>query len=357
MPSPLFEAFPEVAGHIPWISLGRYPTRVHRLERLGADTGARELWIKRDDECGELYGGNKVRKLEHILADAREQGAHQLRTLGGLGSHFTLATALYGRAQGFEVHAQAVPHEMDEHARENLRAALAAGASIEVVRRSRAAARLVVALARSRVAANGGPYLTVLGGSSPLGTLGYVGAAFELREQVRRGELPEPELIALPLGSGGTLAGLTLGARLAGLRARVIGVRVVERSIANATHTALIASGALALLRRAGAPVPRRLVRPGEIEVVHRFFGGAYAHATSASKDAVRRMRDLEGIELETTYTGKALAALLELIRTEQLFRRPILFWNTVSSADLRPVLARAPRREDLPADLRRYVD
>jgi D-cysteine desulfhydrase len=359
MSTPLFAAFPEIADAIPWTPLGRFPTRVQRLERLGADTGARELWIKREDESGEVYGGNKVRKLEHLLADARARGSRRLYTLGGLGSNFALATAIYGRAAGFEVHAQAIPQPMDEHARANLRAVLATGTTVELARRrAEAPLRLLLSYAKHRVAPNGGPpYYNMLGGSSAMGTLGYVGAAFELRDQVARGELPEPEVIVVALGSGGTVAGLTLGVRLAGLKSKVIGVRVVERSLVNATSAALLATRTAQLLRRAGARIPRVLMRPADIHVIHDFFGTGYAHPSPAGKDAVQRMRELEGIELETTYTGKALAGLLDLIRREQLYRRPLLFWNTVSSVDLSSLLARAPKREEVTAELRRFYD
>src|SRR5438445_13438617 len=114
MSSALFAAFPETEGRIPWIPLGTFPTRVHRLARLGADTGARELWMKRDDESGRSYGGNKVRKLEFLLADAKAKGATRLLTIGGVGSNLAVAAAIYGRAQGFEVHASAVPPEMTD---------------------------------------------------------------------------------------------------------------------------------------------------------------------------------------------------------------------------------------------------
>jgi D-cysteine desulfhydrase len=355
----LFAAYPEIEARIPVLRLGTFPTRVHRLGRLGADTGARELWIKRDDESGETYGGNKVRKLELLLADARAKGATRLELVGGLGSNLMVAAALYGRPLGFEVHASAVTHDMTDHARDNLRAALAAGATVDVLSaRAQVPLRYLAGYARHRLSPNGAvPYFLLPGGSSPVGTLGWVGAAFELREQVRRGEIAEPEVIAVPLGSGGTLAGLVLGARLAGLRSRIVGVRVVERTIANATATALIANGALRLLRRAGAPVPKLRLGPRDFEVIHGFFGGAYGRPSPPARDAVVRMRELEGIALETTYTGKALAGLLDLLRRERLHAKPLLFWNTVSSADLTPLLARAPRREDLPADLRRWVD
>ena len=359
MSSPLFHAFPKLEGQIPWTPLGRFPTRIHRLARLGADTGARELWIKRDDESGLPYGGNKVRKLEHVLADAKGQGATRLCTVGGVGSHLSVAAGIFAPAFGMEVVATVVSHEMDDHAKQNLRAALGAGVTFELLRsRLSLPLRLATDYARQRVLRNGSrPYVIAPGASSPLGTLGYVGAAFELRDQIARGELPEPEVIVVAFGSGGTLAGLTLGARLAGLHSRVVGVRVTPRSVASRTSVSLLGASTALLLKRHGVEVPTGLLRPQPVEVIHGYYGGAYGRPTPASKDAVIRMHQLEGIDLENTYTGKAMAGLLELIRAQQLYHRPLLFWNTVSSVDLHPLLDKAPRRETVEAGLRRYLD
>jgi D-cysteine desulfhydrase len=358
MGSPLFAAYPELARTLPWTPLGHFPTRVHRMERLAADTGVRELWVKRDDESGEIYGGNKVRKLEHLLADAERQGARRIEAIGGLGSNLFVACALYGAARGLEVRCHAFPHEMGDHGRANLRVVLGSGARVELVRpRTRVPIRILLGLARTASAGDGArSYWLVPGASSPLGTAGYVGGAFELKEQVNRGEMPEPDVIVVPLGSGGTLAGLVLGARLAGLRSRVVGVRVVSRLLASSTTVAVLANATAALLRRAGASLPRGRVLPGEVEVIHDFFGGAYGRSTPAAKDAVARIGRLESIPLETTYTGKALAGLLDLVRRERLHRRVVLFWNTVSSVDLCAALAGGPVPEGIPPEIRGYL-
>src|SRR5258706_16390178 len=102
----LFAAYPALAKHLPWMPLGQFPTRVHRVDGL-APPGV-ELWVKRDDESGVEYGGNKVRKLEFLLAEARARGARRLCTLGGIGSHHVLATALYGKRAGVDVEAGGV---------------------------------------------------------------------------------------------------------------------------------------------------------------------------------------------------------------------------------------------------------
>src|SRR5204863_5026562 len=121
---------------------------------------------------------------EHILADAKARGATKLITVGGLGSNLTVAAGVYAPPLGMKVVATAVPHEMDEHAKQNLRAALGAGVEVELLR-SQAALPLRMArdYAKRIVSTNGSrPYQMLPGGSSPLGTVGYVSAAFELAE-------------------------------------------------------------------------------------------------------------------------------------------------------------------------------
>jgi len=124
----LFEAYPHLRDRLPHLALGQFPTRAHRLE--GLTPPSVELWVKRDDESGSLYGGNKVRKLEWIVAEAKQRGARRLATMGGIGSHHVLATAIYGRQQGMEVEAVLFPQPLTEHVREQMLADVASGASL-----------------------------------------------------------------------------------------------------------------------------------------------------------------------------------------------------------------------------------
>src|SRR5713101_2838243 len=98
---PLFKSYPQLEENIPWTRLCNYPSPVEKLPNLGRAVGADEIWIKRDDLLSSIYGGNKVRKLEFILADARSRGAKTLITVGGLGSNHALALAAYSRNLGF----------------------------------------------------------------------------------------------------------------------------------------------------------------------------------------------------------------------------------------------------------------
>jgi 1-aminocyclopropane-1-carboxylate deaminase/D-cysteine desulfhydrase-like pyridoxal-dependent ACC family enzyme len=343
----LFAAFPSLRGRVPWRPLGRFPTRVHALPGL-ADRAV-DLWVKRDDESGERYGGNKVRKLEFILAEAEARGVRRLVTVGGYGSHHVLATALYGRACGFAVEAVVFPQPATPHVLETLRAASACGVHFRVAASyAGVAPRLLAARARR------GALMVAPGGSSPTGTYGYVAAGLELAAQIRDGVCPRFDDVYVPLGSCGTAAGLWLGLRAAGLPTRVIGVRVVDEVVCNRPRTIRLAR---AVERRLGlTALPEWRPSRADLVVDGRFFGGGYGVPSAAAQAAVARARSV-GLRLETTYTGKTLAALLADAEAGLLAGRKVLFVDTFSSVDLAPLLAAAPPTDTLPRRLARLVD
>jgi 1-aminocyclopropane-1-carboxylate deaminase/D-cysteine desulfhydrase-like pyridoxal-dependent ACC family enzyme len=310
--------------------------------RLAVDSPA-ELWIKRDDEAGELYGGNKVRKLELLLGDALARKKKRVVTMGALGSHHALATTIYARKVGLEAVLVLYPQPLDPHVIDDLLLDHAFGAEL----RRAAAIPLAPAVALAEIAK--APRATALvppGGSSALGTIGHIEGALELAWQVREGLLPEPDALVVAFGTGGTAAGLAFGLALAGLRTRVVAVRVVEAITTRALLRELL-NGARRLLARRGAPVselPRRALE--RIELDAHELGAGYGHATDAGR-AAKEVFGRAGITLETTYTGKAAASLLALARRGTAKR--ILYWHTFSSVDLAPRL-REVSPESLPA-------
>jgi len=163
---------------------------------------------------------------------------------------------------------------------------------------------------------HGRAYFVPPGGSSPVGSLGFVEAALELGEQVRAGELPEPETVWCALGSGGTAAGLALGLRMAGLRTRVRAVHVND---------------ALKLTEETVARLARRTPVGGdeinEVRVVHGYLGDGYGHGTPEAAAAIERARDAEGLKLDPVYTGKTMAAVLGHMATGS--GGPALYWHT----------------------------
>ncbi|HVE69239.1 MAG TPA: pyridoxal-phosphate dependent enzyme [Solirubrobacteraceae bacterium] len=315
----IHERFPQTRDTLPRVALCDLPTPVRRLEGLGVE----DLWIKDDSRSAPLWGGNKPRKLEWVFGDARARGRGTILTFGGLATNHGLATALYARGLGVRCVLVLVDQPWDEHVAAQLERIRASGARVHVTRTTpRTALALPWLLARYR------PYLLPPGGSSPVGTLGFVEAALELGEQVRAGELPEPEAIVLALGSGGSVAGLVAGLRLAGLRSRVHAVLVNDKLKLDEKMLRRLAERARARLRRAGAQFETPLA---ELQVVHGFMGAGYGHATPEGDAAVRAGAEHAGLELEPVYTGKALAAILAGAIPAS---GPTLYWHTHGAVD-----------------------
>ena len=307
---PLMLRHPALAW-LPRARLGTFPTPVERVA-----TPAGELWIKRDDLSGTPLGGNKVRALEFLLAGVGT-GDHVI-TAGARGSTHALATAVYGRALGARVTVLRWAQEMN------------ADASAVARRISRTAhetidARTPVdAMVRGLfIRLRGHVRWIPPGGTSALGALGHVNAALELAEQIATGRMPMPARIVVPLGSGGTAAGLALGAAMAGLNTTIVCASVAPRIIANKLRVMHIANACARLIERStGVRVPRADKR--RLVVEHREFGGAYGRETERGREALRWMRATHGVSLDATYSAKALAAVLSIP-----VPGPTLFWLT----------------------------
>lgn len=317
------------------LPLGCYPTPV---QRIGA------LWVKRDDLASELYGGNKVRKLELLLGAARDAGKTRILTMGAAGSHQVVATAIYGAREGFTVEAVLVEQPASPHAERNLRVALAHGLVATACPAWSLAPAYVAARWRHE------PYFIPLGGSNVLGSLGFVDAAHELAAQVRAGELPEPDVVVVAMGSGGTVAGLAAGFEQAGLRTRVLGVAI-------APPTPVLRHLARRLAQKtakgAGLPVAGGLRAAARIDVEGTWMGRGYGHPTEEGANAIEVAREA-GLTLDPTYTAKAFACALDVARRG--VRRDILYWHTLSTSPLEPLLGAAAAEAPLPSSLARLL-
>lgn len=318
--------------------LGRYPTPVERLLTRGKS----ELWVKRDNLTNGAYGGNKVRKLEGILAELRARGVRRLVTVGAAGSHHVLATAYFGRRIGLEVEAVLVPQPRTGHAVDILRASVGLGVRAFPVRRW-SAVPWAVALRVAR-----GARYVPLGGSSVTGAMGYAKAARELLFQVESGAIPEPSVCVVALGSGGTAAGLAAGLAASSLATRVLGVcvshpawalRLAARRIAGGCASRLDAGGE----RRAGGP---------RLTFTASFIGPGYGRESPATRLA-QEASERYGLALDPTYTAKAFAASLAELDRRSSTRSIVLYWHTLSSAPLAPLLRHAPSESDLSTSLR----
>lgn len=347
--------FPTLAGRLPRRPLASLPTPVHRLAHLGREAGLPAFWIKRDDQTGRVYGGNKVRKLEWLLADALAREHRTVLTTGALGSNHALATTIYARQLGLRTLLVLIPQPVTPHVRRALLLDHAYGAQVHFAPTIAAARRRVIDLLLRGTLARDRPYLVSTGGSSAVGTLGYVNAGLELGEQVAAGALPEPAAVVVPLGSGGTVAGLLAGLKLAGLRSQVIAVRVTDLLPPSPRALVRLAQRALAVLARLGADLPRLDLSPDDVVIRSEWLGPGYGAVTPAAVDASRRIAASEGLTLETTYGAKALAGALALGHEAPWRDRPLLFWHTYSSVDPAAAFDGLPDWRALPPALHRF--
>ena len=306
----------------PRVPLARLPTPVDHLPDLGRDLGL-DLYVKRDDLTGLELSGNKVRKLEFLLAEAIALEADRVITCGGVQSNHCRTTAMAARRLGlgvelfleglqgaapegnllFDLVAEATLHHLDEEGYE-------------------ARDRLMAARGEELTARGLSAYIIPEGGSNGLGALGYVRAMEEIVAEERRLGTTFDALICAA-GSGGTLAGLLAGARVYGFQGRVIGIAVVPEvdELAGRTESIL---GELARDHLPGTPTA---LPPGAL-----LGGHADPGYGRASDENLRRLRDvavLTGLVLDPVYTGKAFGGLLALVRDGTLSGSRTLFLHT----------------------------
>jgi L-cysteate sulfo-lyase len=260
------------------LSLGAWPTPLERAPRLAAALGLRELWIKRDDLVGLGGGGNKVRKLQYTCAQALETGAHTLITTGAPQSNHARLTAAAAARLGLRCVLVLAGHEPPEW-RGNLVLDSLAGA--EVVW---AGDDSPTEVARAEAAQHEGGYLIPFGGTTPEAVQAYVDCARELTAQVT-----DFDRVVLAVGSGGTMAGLVqeLGPE------RVLGVDVGAVADPHAAVAALL-------------PAP-----PSTLTIDRSQVGRGYAAFTEPVREALKLAARTEGIFLDPTYTGRAMAGLI----------------------------------------------
>jgi D-cysteine desulfhydrase len=328
----LFDALPDLARDVPWTPLAHVPTAVEPCDALSGWLGRSGIFMKRDDRVSPLYGGNKVRRYEFLLADAKARGATRIVTAGGIASTQVMATALFGARLGFAVCAVLFDQPVTEFARTSILGFADAGA--ELVRGGgyvMTALRTIKAMRRAP-----GSYFILPGAAEPLANLGYVDAMLELAGQVERGEAPRPDVIVLPTGSSGTLAALALGAAHLGWQTEIVGVRITSPLACNRLTVGWVIRSTDRFLARHDARW-----KPRRAHVRYRLrgdeLGPGYGFPTPAATEAAARWRDLTGVTGEVTYSGKALAAVRALAKDAAYADKTILLWNTLSTP--RPAL------------------
>jgi D-cysteine desulfhydrase len=329
---PLFQNYP-LLKKLSYLSLGNFPTPIEKLEILGRRLGLNNFYIKRDDLSGKIYGGNKVRKLEFLLAQALHKKAKTVLTFGCAGSNHCLATAIYAKQLGLKSIAMLIPQPNAEYVRKNLLGMAMAGIELYYCKDSREVKKNLPWQVTKKFLTSGRlPYIIPPGGSDILGTAGFVNAALELKEQVIKGEMPEPDYIYVSTGTMGTATGLALGLKAAGLRTKIMAVRVIGEEFFNWEKMKKLFRLTNYYLRKLDWSFPLFELKENDVQIRDSFYGGQYAQFTKEGMTALQIMSELENIPLEGTYTGKTLAAVIQDSKSVTIKNKVILFWNTYNS-------------------------
>lgn len=306
------------------LSLAHLPTPLEPAPRLGAELGLPRLWVKRDDATGLAMGGNKARKLEYLLAEALAQGADVVFTTGGVQSNHARMTAAAACKLGLRAELFLCDPE-PAVAQGNLLLDRLYGATVHFIpglSLSEMYARMEQRAVELRERGHR-PYIIPVGGSTPLGSLGYVRAVQELAEQCRTQDL-RVDAMTVATGSTGTLSGILLGARLFMPETRVYGVSVSPWAAAGKRKAAQITAEAAALLGFDWVPAPE------EIRLWDDWLGPAYGVPTPEALDVIRIAAQTEGYLLDPVYTGKALAGTRGLAQRGELKpEETVVFWHT----------------------------
>jgi D-cysteine desulfhydrase family pyridoxal phosphate-dependent enzyme len=294
------------------------PTPIEELPRLSEKLGGPKILVKRDDQTGLAFGGNKTRKLEFLVAEARAQGAKMLISGGALQSNHCRQTAAAAARFGFDC-TLVLNGELPEHPSANLLLDQLFGAEIVTIKDRAYRDRVLQETYDKAVRAGKKPYLVTYGGSSPTGALGYAFAMQEIMEQN-----VEADWIVFGTSSGGTHAGLVLGQRVFGYMGKVLGISIDEPEEWLRTRVSQLASDASEKLGK------RIDFRGDDVLANEEYCQAGYGVLTDAEREAVKLFAKYEGLLLDPVYTGRAAAGMIDLIHNG-FFKKDetILFLHT----------------------------
>jgi D-cysteine desulfhydrase len=306
------------------IPLAHLPSRIEYLERFSRELNGPEIYIKRDDDTSCLLSGNKVRKLEFFLAEALEKGADTLITCGGIQSNHARATAIAAKRFGLNCHlilrGKAAQSFDGNYLLDSL-----VGAKVTFVTKSEYLNRdqIFDKLEKNLIRQGKNPYSIPEGGSNGLGAVGYVKAMEEIRDQMREMGI-EFDTIVIPVGSGGTYAGLLIGKTFFNIRAEVVGF--------NISGTAQYFFEIIFRCVREAENLLKKNFHPtmDEIKIIDGYVGKGYARSRPEEVSLIRNIAQLEGIVLDPVYTGKTMYGLVDQIKRGRFKRgQKILFIHT----------------------------
>ena len=299
------------------ISFAHLPTRVEALPRLSATLQGPRILVKRDDQTGLAFGGNKTRKLEYLLAEARDQGAETLISAGAVQSNHCRQTVAAASRFGMDCILVLFGDPPDPPDGNHLLHFLL-GAEVIYTTRDQIEKKLEEVFQKAQSKGRK-PYLIPYGGSNALGAMGYVYAMLELAHQDIH-----PDWIVFPSSSGGTQAGMMVGSRLSGYTGKILGISVDETAEDLCPRVADLANQTADLMGE------KWTFSPSDILVNDHYTGGGYAVMGEPEIEAIRLFAKREALLLDPVYTGRAAAGMIDLIRKG--FFEPtetVLFWHT----------------------------
>jgi D-cysteine desulfhydrase family pyridoxal phosphate-dependent enzyme len=300
------------------LTFAHLPTPIDALPRLSEALGGPRLLIKRDDQTGLAFGGNKTRKLEFLVAEARDHGAKTLISGGALQSNHCRQTAAAAARFGFKC-ILVLTGDESEQPSANLFLDKLFGAEIVHVAERKDRDRILQETFDRAAKEGMKPYLVPYGGSNPTGALGYAFAMKELMEQDLHADW-----IVLATSSGGTHAGLLLGQRAFGYKGKLLGISVDESEQWLKEHVSELASLASEKLEK------RIEFTPDDVLANANYCSAGYGVLTEQEHEAIRLFATCEGLLLDPVYTGRGAAGMIDLIR-KGFFKKDetVLFLHT----------------------------
>ena len=309
---------------LPRIELAQLPTPLQELSRLGQLLGGPKLLVKRDDQTGLALGGNKTRKLEFLIADALKKRADTVITTGAPQSNHCRQTAAAAAQVGMGCELVLGGNE-PEVPNGNVLLDLFCGANLHWTTRERRNAKMEeVARQLRRLKHN--PYIIPVGGSNGLGALGYVQAMIELNDQLSKGRV-KVDTIVFATSSGGTQAGMVVGARISGFKGKILGISIDQRSSQEPSYQSELA----AIANEAANLIDSRYeFTEDDFTVNYDYLGLGYGVVGNLERESIRLTACTEGLLLDPVYSGRAMGGLVDLIKKGFFsLKDTVLFWHT----------------------------
>jgi D-cysteine desulfhydrase family pyridoxal phosphate-dependent enzyme len=309
---------------LPRISLAHLPTPIDELPRLSRELGGPRLLVKRDDQTGLATGGNKTRKMEFLIADALAQGADVVITAGAAQSNHCRQTAAAAARAGLAC-ALVLGGEPPPMPEGNLLLDQLLGAQIHWTGPHRRGERMEEIAGQVR-AAGRQPYVIPYGGSNAVGATGYVAAMQELSQQLAAQQLTLDRIV-IASSSGGTQAGMVVGARATGFGGQILGISIDKGEAGDEPYPIHLARLANATAARVGLDAD---FTPDDFSVNYDYLGDGYGIVGELEREAIRLAARLEGLLLDPVYTGRAMGGLIDMIQRGVIGPdETVLFWHT----------------------------